>query len=161
MTRPFETFPKAKLLQKKAKGFSLVEIMTVMAIVTVLVSFAVVESVKFRKQANESNCIGNLKTIATAFEIYAAGHGGAYAAQEEVNLQFLVSANYLPQDLIAIGNIGNFNFVLGMISPGGYDIRAMARNTALADHNYQITTGGQLKRSGSSKPGDEEFFNFN
>ena len=162
---PLKTKSGKRDILKSLTGFSLVEIMTVMAIVTVLVSLAVVESIKFRKQANESNCQANLKTIATAFEVYAASHGGSYATQEEVNLGFLVSGNYLPHDLITIGHIGNYNFekasIGSGIGPGGYDIRAMARNTAMADHNYQITTGANLKRSDTSAPEDKDFKTFN
>jgi prepilin-type N-terminal cleavage/methylation domain-containing protein len=144
-------------MKKHKFAFSLVEVMMVMAIVTLLVSMAVVEGVKFRKQANESNCQANLKTIASAFEVYAAGHGGQYAPAIEDNLQFLVEGKYLAQDLVTTGMMGNFNYVVGSISPSGYELRAMARNMALADHNYQVTTGAQLKRSDTSAPEDIEF----
>ncbi len=144
----------------KSKGFTLVEIMTVMAIVILLVSVAIVEGIEFRKQANESNCQGNLKTIAAGFEIYAARQGGVYAPGDETNLQFLVDDGCLYQDLISLGRIGNFRYVVGSIGPAGYDIRAVAINPALAYHNYQIITGGILRRSDSSSPQDTDFKTF-
>lgn len=145
---------------KRKHGFTLVEIMVVMSIVALLVAVAVVEGVQFRKQANESNCMGNLKTIAGGFEVYSARHAGAYAPAEEENLQFLIDDNCLFQDLISVGQIGNFRYFVSSVSPAGYDIRGLAVHPVLADHNYQILTGGILKRSNTSLSSDMDFKNF-
>ena len=148
-------------MKNKSKGFTLVEIMVVMAIVALLVSLAVIEGVQFRRQANESNAQANLRTIASGFEVYAARHGGVYAQGNESNLGFLVEDGCLFQDLVNIGQIGNFNYTVGSIEPGGYDIRAMAVNSALSNHNYQVITGGQLLRSDSAASSDTDFKPFN
>ena len=141
-------------------GFTLVEIMVVMAIVALLVSVAVVEGVQFRKQANESNSAANLNAIAAGFEVYSARHCGAYAPGEETNLQFLVDDGCLFQDLISIGQIGNFRYVVGSINPAGYDIRGLAVNPVLAEHNYQIITAGILRRSDTPVSSDLDFKNY-
>jgi prepilin-type N-terminal cleavage/methylation domain-containing protein len=147
-------------MSKRKRGFTLVEIMVVMAIVALLVSAAVVEGVQFRKQANESNCVANLKAIASGFEIYSARHGGLYAPADEGSLQFLIDDGCLFQDLISMNQIGNFHYVVGSVDPAGYDIRGLAVNPALAGHNYQIVTGGVLKRSDTSVSSDLDFKNF-
>ena len=144
-------------MRTKNTAFTLVEIMFVVLILSFLVSIAVVQGVQLRKEANQANAMANLKGIAGAFEVYAAGHNAMYAPDIETNLQFLVDAKCAAQDFIAIGQVGNFRYVLGSIEPSGYDIRAMAVNTALADHNYQITVGGALKRSDTATPGDTDF----
>jgi len=145
---------------KNNRGFTLVEIMFVVFIIAFLLSLAVVQGVKLRKMANESNAQANLKGIAASFEIYAAGRGGVYAESEENNMQFLVEAKCATQDFITLGQIGNFRYILGKIGPDGYDIRAMAVSKALADHNYQILTGGMLKRSVTSNFQDTDFENY-
>lgn len=147
-------------IKKYKQGFTLVEIMMVMAIIALLVSVAIVEGVKFRKQANESNCMANLKAIAGGFELYSARHAGAYAPSEQANLGFLVNDGCLYQDLIALSQIGNFRYVVGLVSAAGYDIRALAISPALADHNYQILSGGILKRTDSSVSSDANFRDF-
>jgi len=144
-------------VKNKLSGFTLVEITFVVLIISFLVSLAVVEGVVLRKKANEANVQANLKGIASAFEIYAAGHAGSYASGDEANLQFLVEAKCASQDLVGIGQIGNYHYVVGWIGPTGYDLRAMAVNTALADHNYQISTGGLIRRSDSAGPEDTDF----
>ena len=133
--------------------------MMVMAIVALIVSIAIVEGVQFRKQANESNCMGNLKAIATGFEVYAARHAGSYAPQEEANLQFLIDDSCLYQDLTLM-QIANFRYVIGSINLIGYDIRGLAVNPVLADHNYQVVTGGILNRSDTSVSSDTDFKSF-
>ncbi|MDO8489657.1 MAG: prepilin-type N-terminal cleavage/methylation domain-containing protein [Candidatus Omnitrophota bacterium] len=145
---------------KSKTAFTLIEIMMVIAIVSLLVSVAIVEGVQFRKQANESNCMANLKAIASGFEVYSARHAGAYAPMQEENLQFLIDDNCLFQDLISMGQIGNFRYVISSVNPAGYDVRGLAVNPALADHNYQISTGGTLKRSGTPVSNDMDFKDF-
>jgi hypothetical protein len=110
--------------------------------------------------ANESNAQANLKSIATSFEIYAAGNAGAYSQSSQTDLQFLVDAKCAAHDFIAIGQVGNFRYAVGYIEPTGYDIRAIAVSEALADHNYQVTTGGQMKRSATAASGDTNFENY-
>ena len=135
----------------------MVEIMVVMAIVALLVSVAVVEGAQFRKQANESNCMANLKAIATGFEVYSARHAGAYAPEDESNLQFLIDDGCLFQDLTALAQIGNFRYRIGTVSAAGYEIRGLAINPALADHNYQVSTGGSISRTDTSVSSDMDF----
>ena len=89
----------------KKSGFTLVEIMVVLAIVSLLVSIAIVEGVQFRKQANESNCMANLNAIASGFEIYSARHSGLYAQQAEFNLHFLIEDGCLFQDLVLMNQV--------------------------------------------------------
>lgn len=142
---------------KCMRGFTLVEIMVVMSIVSLLVSAAIVEGVKFKKQANESNCMANLKAIASGFEIYSARHSGVYAPADETNLGFLIDDGCLFQDLTSVEQFGNYRYVVGSITPAGYDISGMAVNPALADHNYQIISGGVLKRTDTSVSSDTDF----
>ena len=144
-------------MSKRVQGFTLVEIMVVMAIVALLVSVALVEGAQFRKQANESNCMANLKAIATGFEVYSARHSGAYAPTDEGNLQFLIEDGCLFQDLTVLAQIGNFRYIIGMVSPAGYEIRGLAINPALADHNYQVSSDGLLKRTDTSVSSDTDF----
>ncbi|MCX5706231.1 MAG: prepilin-type N-terminal cleavage/methylation domain-containing protein [Candidatus Omnitrophica bacterium] len=66
-------------MKGKRRGFTLVEIMLVIAIVGLLVSIALVEGAQLKKRAYESNCQANLKGIASGFEIYSVRSGGLYA----------------------------------------------------------------------------------
>lgn len=147
-------------MSNQRRAFTLVEIITVTFIISLLASMAIVESMALRKSANESNCQANLKTIASGFEMYAARNGGIYAPDDEqTDLQFLIEAGCLNVDLIN-RQLGNFSYTVASLEQGGYDIRAMAANQGLANHNYQIITGAMLRRSDTSSPGDTDFKDF-
>ena len=60
------------------KGFTLVEIMIVVAIVTLLAAIVVPQLLRARITGNESAAQTTLRTISTAFEDYAADKRGAY-----------------------------------------------------------------------------------
>ncbi len=139
----------------------MIEIMIVVFIVSLLLSIVALEGIKLRKMANEMNTQANLKAIATSFEIYASAHTGVYAPADEDNMEFLVKGKYATEDFITAGPVGNYRFQLGAITPDGYDVRAIAVNPVLADHNYQIVTGAKLLRSDTSSSGDTDFKNFN
>jgi prepilin-type N-terminal cleavage/methylation domain-containing protein len=147
-------------MKNREFGFTLIEIMVVVFIISVLLSIVALEGIRLRRMANEMNAQANLKAIATSFEIYAASHTGVYAPATEDNLQFLVDEKFATQDFITLGQIGNFRYLPGAITPAGYDIRAIAVNPVLAEHNYQILTGAKLLRSESSVPSDTDFKNF-
>jgi len=145
-------------MRSRKNGFTLVEIITVTFIIAVLAFMAIVGTVTPRKDANESNCQANLRTIGTGFELYAVKNGGIYAPDDsQIDLQFLIDADCLHVDLIG-RQLGNFNYQVGSIDLSGYDIRAMAVNQVLADHNYRIITGARLQRSDT--PGDTNFKDF-
>ena len=147
-------------MKNRKAGFTLIEIMFVVMIVSLLLSIVAVEGIRLRRMANEMNAQANLRAIATSFEVYATSHTGVYAQASEANLQFLVDGQYAQQDFITSGQIGNFRYVLGSIEPAGYDIRAMAVNPVLADHNYQIITGANILRSDTSVSSDTDFKNY-
>jgi len=147
-------------MQNKKSGFTLVEIMFVVLIISLLLSIPIVEGLRLRRLANEVNAQANLKAIATSFEIYAIKHDGLYAPGSMGNMQYLVDGKYMAQDYTVLAQLANFRYQLGSIDSTGYDIRAIAVNPALADHNYQIISGALLKRSDTSVPSDTDFKTF-
>jgi prepilin-type N-terminal cleavage/methylation domain-containing protein len=149
-----------KINKMRNRAFTLIEIMLAVLIISLLLSLIVINGIKVRIMANEANAQANLKSIGASLEIYATGHAGLYAQSDEANMQYLVSSGCISQDFIGIGKVGNYRYVLGYITPLGYDIRAMAVNSVLAEHNYQLVTGAVLKRSATAAAGDTNFVNY-
>lgn len=147
-------------MKNKQSAFTLIEIMLVVFIVSLLLSVVTLEGLRLRRLANEMNAQANLKAIATSFEVYAAAHDGRYAPADSDDLQFLVEAKYATEDLIILERLGNFRYTGSAITPAGYDIRAIAVNPVLAEHNYQIITGAKILRSDTSASSDTEFRSF-
>lgn len=60
------------------RGFTLIELMIVIAIISILASILVPNFLRAREQAMYTACIANTKTLATALEMYATDHNSRY-----------------------------------------------------------------------------------
>ena len=59
---------------EKERGFTLIEMMIVVAIIAILVAILAPNLMRARAQAQTAACEGNLKEIATALELYETDH---------------------------------------------------------------------------------------
>lgn len=60
------------------KGFTLIELMIVIAIIAILAAILVPNFIRARAQGQLTACKSNLKNIGTALEMYATDNGGRY-----------------------------------------------------------------------------------
>lgn len=80
-------------MKKKRAGFTLIELMIVIAIIAILAAILVPNFLKARAQGQLTACKSNLKNMATALEMYASDFGGRYPNTS--TLAQLTSGNYL------------------------------------------------------------------
>ncbi len=64
---------------KKEKGFSLIELLIVVAIILIIAAIAVPNLLKSKMAANEASAAANLRTIATGNVTYASTYSGGFA----------------------------------------------------------------------------------
>src|SRR2546426_3675692 len=89
---------------KNNDGFSLLELLIVVAIILIIATIAIPSLLRSRQAANESAAVANLRNLNTAEVQYLSGHQGQYGGVPE-----LVTAGLL-DDRYANGSAGyNFN----------------------------------------------------
>jgi len=108
-------------MKKNNKGFSLLELLIVVAIILIIATIAIPSLLRSRQAANESAAVANLRTINTAQVTYLSSSGGNYGS-----LAALVSAGLLDSTFTA-GVKAGYNF---SVTASGADYTAYANRAS-------------------------------
>jgi len=76
--------PQALTVCRTGRGFTLVELLLVIAIIGLLVALLLPALSHARGQAGQVKCLGNLRQIGLAYRLWAADHGGELPMQLSV-----------------------------------------------------------------------------
>jgi len=84
----------------KKNGFTLIELMIVIAIIAILASVLVPNFAKSKERAQLEACKSNIRQIAVAMEMYAGDNNGFHTPYTDYAVHYSFSANYLTPDYI-------------------------------------------------------------
>ncbi|MBF0330697.1 MAG: prepilin-type N-terminal cleavage/methylation domain-containing protein [Candidatus Omnitrophica bacterium] len=127
---------------KNSKGFTLVEIMIVVAIIALLASIAIPSLLRSNVMANDALARGKLRTFSTAAEMYSSVNEGNYATA----IGDLTGATppYLNQSMCG-QTVSGFVYTC-TLAVGGYTVTAVPSTLGVSGTTtFTITTGGILQ----------------
>jgi type IV pilus assembly protein PilA len=109
-------------MKKTNKGFSLLELLIVVAIILIIATIAIPSLLRSRQAANESAAVATLRTINTAEVTYLSSSGGNYG-----NLAALVSVGLLDSTFAATpARKGGYDYLVSWSSSSPTDYTAYA-----------------------------------
>jgi len=87
------------LILKKKNGFSLIELIVVIAIIAVIFAIAIPLILSYLEKSKESVCLEDRKTAERMYSFYVA-NGGLYNPNNTTGTQFLVDAKLLKSNIV-------------------------------------------------------------
>ena len=129
----------------KNKGFTLIEMMIVVAIIAVLVGISLPSLLGNRKTANQQAALAEIRTIGTAAESYFIANDN-YPSSNFFST--LYDNDYLPGRYSTTNtSITKSGYTISVTSATNttYEVQAEPQNENLGKKCYRVTTGGTLK----------------
>ncbi len=130
-------------MRNKQKGFSLIELLIVVAIILIIAAIAIPNLLRSRMAANEASAVGTLRSLNTAAVTYSTSCGGFPMTKAAMGppLAGCATADLIDAVLAGPGAKSGYTFVY---TPGAANAAGFADTyTILADPTTLGTTGNR------------------
>jgi len=129
-------------MKNRNKGFSLLELLIVVAIILIIATIAIPSLLRSRQAAHEAAAVATLRTINTAEVTYLSTANGKYGALTDMISNALLPSNFVP------GPVSGYNFVITLDSTNSnITVFADPASTNEGRYGYYITPDGTVRYS--------------
>jgi len=111
---------------KNHRGFSLLELLIVVAIILIIATIAIPSLLRSRQAAQESSAVAQVRTINTAEVTYLSSNGGSYGSIPELITQGFLDSRFS-------GSVSGYNYT---VTASGSDYTATATPTSTNAGRY-------------------------
>ena len=122
---------------KNNQGFSLLELLIVVAIILIIATIAIPSLLRSRQSAQESAAVAQLRTINTAEVTYLSSNQGAFGGIADLVTQGLLDSRFL-------GSVSGYNFTVAASGPN-YTANADPTSTNSGRFGYYSTPDAVIR----------------
>jgi type IV pilus assembly protein PilA len=138
------------------KGFSLIELLIVVAIIGIIAAIAIPNLLASRKAANEGSAISSMRTVATAQQTYRLSYGGGTSYAD--SLANLHSNGLIIDTVLSSGKKSGYDLTLSTAAPfSSFTVQADPTSPGLSGDRHFFTDDSAVIRfnqTAQAGPGD-------
>jgi prepilin-type N-terminal cleavage/methylation domain-containing protein len=132
-------------MKKSNKGFSLLELLIVVAIILIIATIAIPSLLRSRQAAHEAAAVATLRTINTAEVTYLSTAQGKYGDLTSLISSALIPSNFVP------GPVSGYLFSVDLdATQTEFTVYAVPNSTNEGRYGYYVTADGTVRFSTQS-----------